>query len=84
MKYIIPDKLYTVLKWLVLIALPAVATLVSALCAAWGVDASLAQAVVTTVTAVATFGGALLGVSAATAKPVEFEDGEDLSDGEGE
>lgn len=71
MQYIIPDKLYTILKWLVLIALPAAATLVSALCAAWGVDSGLAQAVVTTITAVATFGGAVLGVSAATATEKE-------------
>ena len=76
MKYMLPDGIYKLLKWVVLIALPALATLVSALCAAWGVDAGLAQAVVTTITAVATFGGAVIGVSAATAKPGEPDETE--------
>lgn len=75
MKYILPDRAYAAIKWLVLIVLPAAATLFSALAAAWGMDASLAQAVVATITSVATFGGAVIGVSAATAKP---------DDGEGE
>lgn len=69
MQYIIPDKAYQIIKWAVLVALPAVATLFSALAAAWGMDAQLAQAIVTTITAVSAFGGAVLGVSAATAKP---------------
>lgn len=69
MDYIISDKTYKVVKWAVLIVLPAVATLFSALAAAWGMDAQLAQAIVTTITAVSVFGGAVLGVSAATAKP---------------
>ena len=68
MKYMLPEKAYQSIKWAVLIALPACATLFSALAAAWGMDAHLAQAIVTTITAVATFGGALIGVSAATAK----------------
>lgn len=69
MQYIIPDGVYKALKWAVLIVLPAAATLFSALAAAWGMDAQLAQAIVTTITAVSAFGGAVLGVSAATAKP---------------
>lgn len=71
MDYIISDKTYKLVKWAVLIVLPAVATLFSALAAAWGMDASLAQAIVTTITAISAFGGAVLGVSAATAKPSE-------------
>lgn len=74
MKYLLPDKAYRVIKWAVLIALPALATLFSALAAAWGMDAHLAQAIVTTITAVATFGGAIVGVSAATAKEVPGEE----------
>ena len=73
MDYIISDRTYKVVKWAVLIVLPAVATLFSALAAAWGMYAGLAQAIVTTLTALATFGGTVLGVSAATAKPSEGE-----------
>lgn len=71
MQYIISDKAYKLIKWAVLIVLPAAATLFSALAAAWGMDAGLAQAVVTTITAISAFGGTVLGVSAATAKPGE-------------
>lgn len=74
MDYIISDTAYRLIKWAVLIVLPAVATLFSALAAAWGMDAALAQAIVTTLTALATFGGTVLGVSAATAKPSEGGD----------
>ena len=71
MDYIIPDKAYRAIKWGVLIVLPAAATLVGAVGAAWGADPSTLQAVTTTITAVSAFGGAVLGVSAATAKKVE-------------
>lgn len=71
MQYIISDKAYKLIKWAVLIVLPAAATLFSALAAEWGMDAGLAQAVVTTITAISAFGGTVLGVSAATAKPGE-------------
>lgn len=74
MQYIISDGTYKVVKWAVLIVLPAAATLFSALAAAWGMDAQLAQAIVTTITAVSAFGGAVLGVSAATAKPADGGD----------
>lgn len=74
MQYIIPEKAYQIIKWAVLIVLPAAATLFSALAYAWGMDEQLAQAVVTTITAVSAFGGAVLGVSAATAKPVDGGD----------
>lgn len=71
MQYIIPDKAYQIIKWAVLLVLPAAATLFSALAAAWGMDAQLAQAIVTTITAISAFGGTVLGVSAATAKEGE-------------
>lgn len=69
MSYIIPDRVYQVIKWAVLIVLPAVATLVATVGPVWGMDGELCQAVVTTITAVSTFGGVVLGVSAATARP---------------
>ena len=74
MQYVIPDRVYQVVKWAVLIVLPAVATLVSTVGPVWGMDAELCQAVVTTITAVSTFGGVVLGMSAATAKPVDGGD----------
>lgn len=74
MSYIIPDSAYQVIKWAVLIVLPAVATLVATVGPVWGMDGELCQAVVTTITAVSTFGGVVLGVSAATAKPAKGGD----------
>lgn len=68
-EYIIPDKLYEVLKWLGLIALPAVAAFVGAVGPAWGwpnVDA-----IVLTLNATGVLIGALIGVSAATSKQVQ-------------
>lgn len=66
MQYILPDKVYNVLKWVGLVALPAVATFVGTVGTAveWG-PTTIA---VTVITATGTFVGALLGVSAATGK----------------
>jgi hypothetical protein len=60
----IPNKLYDILKWVVIIVLPAVATLYAALSAVWAWPYS--EEVVTTITAVDTFLGAVLCISAAT------------------
>ncbi len=68
MQYILPDKAYQIIKWAVLIVLPAAATLVSTVGAAWGMEAGLCQAVATTITAVSAFGGAVIGVSQVTAR----------------
>lgn len=57
------NKTYDLLKWLVIIVLPALATLYSALAAVWGFP--YAQEIVTTIAAVAAFLGALLGISTA-------------------
>lgn len=59
----IPDKIYDVLKWVVIIVMPAVATLYAALSAVWGWPYS--EEVVTSITAVDTFLGAVLCISAA-------------------
>ena len=69
MRYIIPDRIYQLLKWLGLVVIPAAATLVGAVGTAWGWPHL--TAIVTTITAVGTFIGALVGVSAATGKPAE-------------
>lgn len=73
MQYMIPDSVYNVLKWGCLIVLPALATLVGTVGQAWGMDAGLSASITTTITAIGTFGGVVLGVSAATAKTVEKE-----------
>ena len=60
----ISNRLYDILKWLVIIVLPAVATLYAALSAVWAWP--YADEVVTTITAVDTFLGAVLCISTAT------------------
>lgn len=60
----ISNKLYDSLKWLVIIVLPALATLYAALAAVWAWPYS--DQVVTTITAVDTFLGAVLCISSAT------------------
>ena len=60
----LPDKVYDIMKWVVIIVLPASATLYKALSAVWGWP--FADEVVTTIVSVDAFLGALLGVSTAT------------------
>lgn len=54
------NKIYNVLKWLALIALPALSTLVFALSNIWNFDAT---PVIGSIAAVETFIGSLIGVS---------------------
>lgn len=68
-EYIIPSKAYQVLKWLGLIACPAIATFIGAVFPAWGIPN--ADAVVLTLNATGVLIGALIGVSAATSKHVD-------------
>ncbi len=67
-EYIIPNEVYQVLKWLGLIACPAVATFIGAVFPAWGIPN--ADAIVLTLNAAGVLIGALIGVSAATSKQV--------------
>lgn len=71
MTYIISDKVYKVLKWAGVIVFPALATFVGTVAPAWGMNPALSDAIVTTLNAVGTLMGAVLVVSAATAKPDE-------------
>jgi hypothetical protein len=67
MNYIVPDKAYKALKWAGLIACPAMAVFVGTVGPVWGwpnVDAW-----VTTINAAGVLVGALLGISAVTARP---------------
>ena len=75
MQYIIPDKVYDVLKWVGLIVLPAVATFIGTVGTAAGWDGT--DMTVTVITAVGILLGAVLGVSAVTGKPVEPNEGGD-------
>ena len=74
-KYIIPSGVYEILKWAGLIAFPAIAVFVSTVGQAWGIDASLSNAIVATLNAIGVLIGALIGVSQATSR---------LEEGEGE
>ncbi len=60
---LLSDKAYNILKWIALIALPALGTLYFALANVWGLP--YGEQVVGTVTAIDTFLGALLGISTA-------------------
>lgn len=73
MTYIIPDCIYKILKWMGLIALPAIAVFVSTVGQAWGLDPGLSNAIVATLNAAGVLVGALLGISQATGKPGEGE-----------
>lgn len=71
-EYIIPNNLYQVLKWLGLIACPAIATFIGAVFPAWGIQN--VDAIVLTLNATGVLIGALIGVSAATSRNVDEEE----------
>lgn len=66
MKLQFDNRVYDILKWLCLIALPAASVLYSALSGVWGW--AYAQEVATTINAVVAFVGALIGISSANYK----------------
>ena len=61
MKLQIPNKVYDVLKWVAIIVLPALATLVKVVFTVWNLP--YADPIATTITAFATFLGTILMVS---------------------
>lgn len=67
MQYLLPDKAYHILKWVGLVALPAVGTFVGTVGTAANWEPTAIT--VTVITAAGTLVGALLGVTTATAKP---------------
>ena len=69
MEYQLPDKLYTVLKWVGLIACPALATFYGVVAPLWGLPH--VEAVVTSINAVGVLIGALIGYSALTVSEKE-------------
>lgn len=66
--WLIPGKVYDVLKWVGLVVCPALAVLFGTCAEAWGMEAGTAQAVVLTVNAVGTFVGVVIGASAVKAR----------------
>lgn len=60
------NKVYDVLKWIAMVALPAIGTLYFALAGIWGFP--YAEQIVGTITAVDTFLGVMLGISNAQYK----------------
>ena len=67
--YLLPDRAYTVLKWLGLIALPAIAWCINVIAPAWGLPH--AGEIVTTVNAIGTLIGILIGASAIKASKTQ-------------
>lgn len=65
------DKVYNILKYIALIVLPAAGTLYSALAGVWGFP--YGDQIVSTILAVDTFLGALLGISSASYKKKNSE-----------
>jgi len=66
MTYFLPSNIYSILKWLGLIACPALATFVGVVGPVWGMP--YVDATVTTINATGLLIGALIGASAITAK----------------
>lgn len=60
----IPNKLYDVLKWILMIVVPAFITLFTLLSGTWGWDVPV-EAITATITGVATFLGVIMGISSA-------------------
>ena len=66
MTYFLPDNVYQILKWLGLIACPALATFIGVVGPVWGMP--YVDATVTTINATGLLIGALIGASHITAK----------------
>ena len=71
--YLLTGRVYDILKWLALIALPAIAWLVGAVGPQWGLPHC--GELVTTINAIGLFVGALIGVSQLTSVKAD-EDGQ--------
>ena len=62
----LPDNVYTILKWITLICIPALATAYVGLAAIWGAPFLYPDEIAKTAAVVCTLLGALLGISTAT------------------
>lgn len=64
--WLIPNKLYDILKWLAALVFPALALFMGTVCPAWGLP--YVDAIVTTLNALGVLAGAVIGASALKAK----------------
>jgi len=77
---LISDKLYTILKWIAVICIPAVVTFLGVVLGVLGVDAKVVNIIVTIIGAIGTLIGTLIGVStSAYNKQKGEQDGENNS-----
>lgn len=60
-KFKLSDSAYNIMKWLCLIALPAIATCYGVISSVWGLP--YGKEITTTITAIATMIGAMIGIS---------------------
>ena len=60
---ILPDKIYNILKWVALIAIPAIVTFLSVVLGVLDVDPKTVNVIVTILAALGTLIGSLIGVS---------------------
>lgn len=74
MKYLIPNWLYDILKWVGLILCPALAALIGKAGPAWGLPN--VDAIVLTINAVGVFVGAIIGASQVSAMGNPYKDSE--------
>lgn len=61
----LPNKIYDILKWIVITVIPALIIFLNTCLPIWGVDAGVTQVVVTTISALGLFIGSVLGFSTA-------------------
>lgn len=72
MKYLLPDKLYNILKWTGLILCPALGLFYQTIAPVWGLPYQ--DAIVITLQAIGVLIGTLIGVSQITATEIEGSD----------
>lgn len=68
-----PDKVYDTLKWLCLIAIPALVVLLATVLPAFGIDPETVKVITITISAIGVFIGTLIGVSTAAYKAEQSE-----------
>lgn len=61
--WLIPSRVYDVLKWIGLVVCPALAVLFGTVAQAWGMEPATANSVVLTINAIGTFVGIAIGAS---------------------
>lgn len=67
---ILPDKVYTIIKWFCVVVSPAICTLLVTLNSLWNWNMPI-EAIVGSITAITTFAGVVLGISNASYKKVD-------------